>query len=285
MNFIEKIERCYPAMTKKQKQIADYMKSNIETMCFITLKELSNELGITEITILNTCKIIGYPSFNEMKYEARKYLNMNMRNIIYQGNGYYHTDVPEEELSDKEKLLAEICAEEKQQMDNFFQHINPKEYLEVAKLFYQYSKIYICGRGASRLLAERLSSGLSLAQIPSRVVNTELNEDIYAMLPDIDKETLLVPIAFPDYYFVTEQVAEYGKKVGARVLVITDNANTRIAKAANELLLAPCMTRLSINTLSTPMELITLLTSAVKMEDTKSSKRNIGEQFGSLFRK
>lgn len=285
MNFIERIETSYSAMTKKQKQIADYMRNNIETMCFITLKEMSTELGITEITILNTCKTLGYPSFNEMKYEARKYSNTNIRKGIYQGNGYYHTDIPQEDLSDKEKLLNEICVEEKQQMEDYFQYFTARKYLEVAQLFYQYSKILICGRGASHILAQRLSSGLALSQRSARVVNTELNEDIYAMLPAIDKDTLLVAIAFPDYYFVTEQVAEYGRKMGAKVLVITDNGNTRIAKVADELLLAPCTTRLSINTLSTPMELITLLTSAVKIEGENSKKNNIGEAFGSLFGK
>lgn len=287
MNFTERIEACYPKMTKKQKQIADYMRNNIETMCFVTLKEMSTELGITEITILNTCKILEYSSFNEMKYEARKYINKNRRSTIYQENEYYHTTVPQRELSDKEKLLREICIEERQQMEEFCQLFEPERYLAVAELFFQYSKIYICGRGASRLLAERLSSGLSLSQCASCVVNTELNEDIYATLPAIDRNTLLVTIAFPDYYFVTEQIAEYGRKAGAKVLVITDNQNTRIAKAADELLLAPCTTRLSINTMSTPMALITLLTSAVKTVDedkVNKNKKNIGEQFSSLFK-
>lgn len=285
MNFVERIDSLNTAMTKKQRQITEYMKNNIETMCFITLKEMSAELGVTESTIVNTCKVLGYPSFNEMKYEARKYNNLNMRKSIYQGNGYYHTDISKEDISDKEKLLTEICMEEKQQMDSYFQYFDAKRYLEVAKIFYQYSNIIICGRGASYILAQRLSSGLSLSQRSSRVVNTELNEEVYAMLPAIDKETLLVSIAFPDYYFVTERVAEYGKKVGAKVIVITDNANIRLAKMADEALFAPCTTRLSINTLSTPMELITLLNSAIKIEGENVKGNDAGEVFGSLFNK
>lgn len=283
MNFVERIESINSALTKKQRKITDYMRNNIETMCFITLKEMSAELGITESTIVNTCKVLGYPSFNEMKYEARKYSNLYMRRGIYQGNGYYHTDISKEDISDKEKLLTEIWLEEKQQMEDYFQCFSARNYLEAAKMFYRYSKVIICGRGASHLLAQRLSSGLALSQRSSRVVNTELNEDVYAMLPAIDKETLLVAIAFPDYYFVTERVAEYGKKVGAKVFVITDNKNTRLAKMADEMLLAPCTTRLSINTLSTPMELITLLNSAIKIEGENSGENDIGVVFGSLF--
>ncbi|MCI9025656.1 MAG: MurR/RpiR family transcriptional regulator, partial [Dorea sp.] len=88
MDIIMRIEEHYPSMTKKQRQISDYIKENIDTMTFITLRELSKELGVTEITILNTCKALGYKSFNEMKYEVRKYSNINQRIDIYQKNEY-----------------------------------------------------------------------------------------------------------------------------------------------------------------------------------------------------
>ena len=108
-----RIEETYPSMTKKQRRIADYMRKNIDTMAFVTLKELNKELGITEITILNTCKVLGYKSFNEMKYEVRKYINVNRRMDIYKQNDYFNTALPEYELSDKERLLTEICMEER----------------------------------------------------------------------------------------------------------------------------------------------------------------------------
>ena len=43
-DIIMRIERQYLSMTKKQRQIADYMKKNIDTMAFITLKDMSKEL-------------------------------------------------------------------------------------------------------------------------------------------------------------------------------------------------------------------------------------------------
>ena len=39
MNIIERLKEKYPEMTKKQKQIAEYMMSHVDKMSFITLKE------------------------------------------------------------------------------------------------------------------------------------------------------------------------------------------------------------------------------------------------------
>ena len=85
-DIITQIDKHYLSMTKKQRQVADYIKENIDTMSFITLKEMSKELGITEITILNACKVLGYNSFNEVKYEVRKYINVNRRMVLYSQN-------------------------------------------------------------------------------------------------------------------------------------------------------------------------------------------------------
>ena len=50
-------------MTKKQKQIAEYMMSHVDKMSFITLKELSAETQVTEMTILNALQCIWICEF------------------------------------------------------------------------------------------------------------------------------------------------------------------------------------------------------------------------------
>lgn len=282
-DIIMRIEKLYLSMTKKQKQVADYIKENIDTMAFITLRDMSRELGVTEITILNTCKVLGYSSFNEVKYEVRKYININRRIGLYQQNDYFNTDVPEYELNDKERLLAEICMEERGLFDEFTRNFNSRHFMKIAGLFLEYPKIVLCGRGMSYLVCQWLSSDLAGAQISSVIVNTELNESVYSVLPALDINTLLVAVTFPDYYFMTDQVARYAKKKGAKVLGITDSEEAEIVKYADELLTARTTTRMFLNTASTPMALINLLVSAIKIEGGMG-KENIGREFGKLFR-
>lgn len=286
-NFMEadimmRIESNYPSMTRKQKQTADYIKENIDTMSFITLRDMSRELGVTEITILNTCKVLGYSSFNEVKYEIRKYININRRIGLYQQNDYFNTDVPEYELNDKERLLADICMEERGLFDEFTRNFDSRHLMKVARLFFEYPKIVLCGRGMSHIICQWLASDLAGAQISSMIINTELNESVYSALPALDMNTLLVAVTFPDYYFMTEQIAKYAKKKGAKILGITDNGEAEIVKYTDELLTIRTTTRMFLNTASTPMALINLLVSAIKIE-RDMEKGDIGKEFGKLF--
>ena len=65
MDIIETIKSRYDGLTKKQKKIADYMINHIDKMSFITMKELSDATSVTEVTILNACAALGFPSFKE----------------------------------------------------------------------------------------------------------------------------------------------------------------------------------------------------------------------------
>lgn len=276
------IEQCYPKMTRKQKQIADYMKDNIDTMAFITLKEMSKELGVTEITILNACRMLGYDSFNEVKYEVRKYININRRIGLYQQNDYFNTEVPQYELSDKERLLTEICREERELIEEYARDFDSRRIMKVARLFLEYPKIVLCGRGVSHIICQWIASDLAGALLPSIVVNSELNDSVYSALPIFDKDTLFVAVTFPDYYFMTEQLAKYARKKGAKILGITDSMEANIVRYTDEVLAVRSTTRMFLNTASAPMALVNLLMSAVKIEGDMG-KTEAGKEFGSLF--
>jgi len=282
-DIMTRIEEHYPDMTKKQKQIADYIKDNIDTMAFITLREMSKELGVTEITILNTCKVLGYERFNEVKYDVRKYININRRIGLYQQNDYFNTAVPKDELDDKERLLTEICMEERGLLDEYTRNFDSRHIMKVAKMFFEYPKLVVCGRGMSYIVCQWIVADLSGAQISSSIINSELNDSVYSALPLFDENTLLVAVTFPDYYFMTEQVVKYAKKKGTKVIGITDSPASDIAQYADELLTIRSTTRMFLNTLSAPMALVNLLMSAVKIEGNIEGKEDIGKEFGKLF--
>lgn len=283
MDITARIENVYPSMTKKQKQIADYMKDNVERMAFITLKDLSTDVGVTEMTVLNMCRTLGYSSFNEVKYEFRKFINQNLRGGFYRQNEYFNTAIPDYELENKEKLMMDICHEETQLMLELEQNFNSRHILEVAEMFLSYKKIVLCGRGISYQLCEYLACGLASVAISTTVVNTELNDNVYSLLPCIDSELLMVAVSFPDYYFMTKNLADYARGKGARIIAITDTPDAEVTEAANEVFLVRSTTRLALNTISAPAAFVNLLVSAVKLQGGMERAESIGREFSEMF--
>lgn len=284
MNIIENIESKITSITKKQRIICTYIKNNIETMTFSTLKELSVAIGVTENTILSTCQALGYSNFNELKYECRKYISLNHRIEIHQEKEYFNAGLPKYELGDNEKLIREVCKDELAIIQELINNISEKRLLEIVEVIFKYKKIIICGRGISYILGEFLSLRLTSVECGSTLINTELNDSVYSVIPMIDRDTLLIAISFPDYYFMTDKIAEYAKKNHAEVLAITNSEEANIKMYSDHLLLVPSYSRVFMNTLTAPMAMINILASAleiVKKNKTNENDNKIG--FESLF--
>lgn len=266
MDILEVIELKSEELTKKQRMIAKYMTKNPNKMAYITLKDLSKEIGVTQITILNTCQSLGYEGFNDVKYEFRKASIINEKMDVFEEKDEYGVGIPDYECNKGIKMLEEIGTEEIKMVSAFWSHINLDTIFEAARMIRAFQKIFVCGRGVSYYLAEFLSKRMMGCDVFSVCVNTELNDDAYGVMECIDEKTLILAISFPDYYFMTEKMAEYAKKRKATVLAITDTKEAMVAKVSDFTLTVPTMTRVFLNTLTAPMLLMNLLTSAIKLD-------------------
>ena len=134
-------------------------------------------------------------------------------------------------------------------------------------------------------MCKALQIWISTSGLPGIVMDTELNDEIHALLPLITEETVVVAFSFPDYYFMTTKIVEFSKKSGAKVIGITNVEESPIAEFSDVLLLAPSSTRLFMNNLSSPMAVLNLLASAVEIEVSASDRQMSADQsFTELFR-
>ena len=92
-------------------------------------------------------------------------------------------------------------------------------------------------------------------------------------------------ISLPDYYFMTTKVCEFAKERHANILCLTDSMKSPIARFGDLVLLAPCATRLFLNTIAPMMALSNLLTSALNIEKStrRTNRFNTPEEFSRFF--
>lgn len=275
----------YPAMTKKQRLLADYMLEHSEAMSFMTLKELSAETGISEMTILHACTALGYGNYNELKYEFRKYITIQGKIEVQQQDLYSSPGVPEYELDDKRRLLTAIAQEEGNLYRQMFDAMRPEPFFQAAEMLMDASNTIICARGVSLQVAEYLATRLASLSMPSVVVNTELGDNIQSALPLFNSSVLTVAVSLPDYYLMTTRICEYARQRRSRILALTDSPASPVYSYGELTLLAPASTRLFLNTTGPMMSLVNLLTSAVNIEKSArhSTRFNSATEFAQLF--
>lgn len=282
-NILDVIAEKKASLPKKQRMVAEYMEQNPQEMSYITLRQLSGDLHVTEITVLKTCQSLGYGGFNDIKYEFRKTaIEKRKTDVLDEKNSYTET-IPAYESEDERKFLQSVGENEVHMVAQFWKETDIEDIFKAAGMLLSKKKIYICGRGISYLLAKCMVQYLYGCNCYASAVNTELNEDVYGVLSELDEDTVMVAVSFPDYYFMTLKLAEFAKNNKVSILAITDVPNAEVAELADLTLVVPSMTRAFLNTLSAPMFLVNLLTSAVKIRKNNQKNSEKEQEFTDLL--
>lgn len=266
MTVVEQIQEKYPFLTRKQREVADYMLEDPDRMSYATLREISQELSITEMTILKTCNLLGFASFSALKYEFRKYSAQQIELFRHQTNEYGIPAAPDYELDDPRRLLEEIRDEEAAMFSTFFRELSLDKIFQAADMLLTAGRIILCGRGVSSAICSYFSTVLTVLGRGVIQVNTELDDTIHAALPMLKEDTLLVAVSYPDYYRMTTKLVEYGRRRGVKILGLTDTMRAPIVPNCDLVLTAPTQTRMMLNTIGAPMSMINLVAAAMNIQ-------------------
>ena len=262
-SILEIIGERLPALTKKQRCIAEYMRDHPLEMCFTTLKELSAEVGVSEITVLNLCPELGCGSFNELKNQFRIVTKRPGPDVLSRQLGYGVPQIPEGMTASGDDVLESVIASENANIRSLFEGMDLAGIRAAAEMICRAKRVVLGGRGVSLQLIDYLLTRLIINEIPCVRVNTELYDDMNNAFVLLDPGTLLIAVSFPDYYYLTGRLVTYARERQVPILGITDSRESDIVPLCTEVLCAPSKSRLFMNSLTAPVILSNILTSAV----------------------
>ena len=282
MDSIKIIEENYVRLTKKQRDIADYMLSNPESICYISLKELSERTASSEVTILRMCKQLGVSSFLDLKKVFREHTKQVLRNL--QGTDLVLPDIS---LSspNKIRLLKEISEKEAERSRAFYKSLDYGLILKAADSILSANEVLIFGNELSALIGDFLYRRLVMLGIRVTMIRPEDMDRVRANISRLRPRDQL--IAIPRYYAKLHNIVRYAEERGAAVIAITDSMESPAVTDGSLNFICPSSTRLFYNSPTLPIAIINMIASAIviqmgpryekMLEDTRNIIRYIDE--------
>lgn len=141
MDILEHLQKLYPALTKKQKTIADYLIANPEEISYITLAQLSHQTGTSELTLLRFCQKLGYSNFLDLKEQFRDYTQKMIKQAS--SSSFFLPERTSGEDTEREQMLHEICNTEAAVFSDFITNINLESVIKASDEIRKSTRIYI----------------------------------------------------------------------------------------------------------------------------------------------
>ena len=211
MGILEEVNASYEKLSPVQKRIADFIFKYPDQVCFYSLKELSETLGVTEVTILRFTKKIGAQSFD------------GLNRIADHVGGIRFGD------HDKEEMFQEFVANEKNVIAKTFEQVSLKDILSAVAIIRQSRKIYVvgselvtglCAYTTRRLLTLGLEA-LDLSNLSRALYNN--------YLAHATPEDCAIIFSAPGYAKHIVNTARYLDKKKIPQIAITDQRTSPIA--------------------------------------------------------
>ena len=225
-DILSKIQSSMPFLSKSEKQLGSFILENPKKVIQMSTNELSTTCGTSEPTLIRFTRKLGFSGYKEFKLQLSA--NIGVQTINSTPAKVKIGDSPFEIY---EKLTSFTIAS----LNGTLTTLNKTDLEMAANFIYLSAKnhhqIFLSGMGASTILAREFQIKMMRLNIP-----TIFFEDIHLRLEactNLCKNDLF--ICFTTLGSSTEnyELIEIARKNKAKIIVITQYGNTRIAEKAD----------------------------------------------------
>src|SRR5699024_4916069 len=159
-NIILQIKSNLNALSKAEKKIAEYILEHPAEIVQYNTTELANKADVSPATIIRFCRSIGLSGFSELKIRLYADTSGVDKNL--------YTDItPGEDIS---QIAEKLAFRLNQTISQTVNYLDASVIKNVSTLIDYCSTIYVCGLGASHIVAEDFTQKFS--RIGKSVVHT-----------------------------------------------------------------------------------------------------------------
>ncbi|AGH82469.1 transcriptional regulator [Psychromonas sp. CNPT3] len=267
---LDTISSLYASLTPSSKRISDYILSNGNEACKLSIGEISKIVNVGDATIIRFCRTLGFKGFQEFKMElAIEFSHINQQDkSIFDGNVTADDDV--QMISQKLKRSINNVLSETINLLDF----NVIE--EITAHIVKAEAIYFFGVGSSGLVAE--SAKHKFMRIGLRVDALTNNHFMYMQASLLKKGDIVIGISHSGYSSETIKALTLAKEAGAVIIAITHNPRSTLGELADHVLVngnrQGKLQGDSIGTKISQMFVLDLLYTAFIKEDIEHAEEN-----------
>ena len=237
MGILEDVNSRYETLSPVQKRIADFIFKYPDQVCFYSLKDLSETLGVTEVTILRFTKKIGVASYVEMKRLLREHMQNRLAygDPLYRVSDYVGKQVGIE--TDKAQLYREFAENEQKVIHDTYERIQLERVLEAVAIIRQAGTVYVVGSELVTGICSYLTRRLLTIGVMAIDLSSETRAIFNNYMSHIGPEDAVILFSAPGYAKHIVNTARYLEKNRVPQIMITDQPTAPAAAYVTTMLL------------------------------------------------
>ena len=222
-SVIDTIFSNYDSFFDAEKKIANYIINNKENVIDMTIAELSTKSGASEATISRFCKKCNMKGFHHLKISLAKDIIESKEDEIAVSN-----DINPDNIA---QSLQNILANKIEEIKQTVSMINEYKFKDILDLIINSKTVQFAAVGNTIPVA--LDGAFKFNQIGIMAISNTILETQLAYTYNLSSEDIVIVISNSGASKRLMNVIDAAREKGARVISITNNEQSPIAKASD----------------------------------------------------
>lgn len=280
MDILENIRTQYPMLSRAQKKIADYILNHPEDACFASLKELTEAVGVTEVTMMNFARHMGVDGFSGLKRELQGHIRQRL------SPNQKIARAVEKVRRQKSSLYSTFLENELASVSSTYAGIPEQQLHRATDLIRQARHIYLLGYDISMPVVSFLR--LRLHYLGFNAIQLDLADkgQLLLALSQADSSDMVILVSFPAHAPEMVRIGEYLFNRKVPYTAIVDQPSARAANHAELTLACATDDPLFYNTITAAVSLVNVLCACIAAENEEhlhQARLGVENAFGAIF--
>lgn len=249
------IDENMDGFSKGQRQIARYLLEHYDKAAYMTAAKLGQEVSVSESTVVRFVMELGYVGYPEFQKALQELIRTKL-------TSFQRVEVTNHLIGDGD-VLEKVLQSNIENIRHTLEGISRAAFHDAVQAIVNARNIYVIGVRSSAMPANFLSYSLQMIFDNVRLIETTAGSELFQQMMAIGEGDVLVAISFPRYSKRVIKAVEFARRAGANVIALTDSAESPIALAAAQLLIAQSDMASYVDSLVGPLSIINAIIVAV----------------------
>ncbi len=210
-NIVLIIKDRFNGLTKTNRKIAEYILRNLATAAYLSISEISSQIGVSDASIVRFAQEIGFKGYQALREE----LAANIHQILYPSE---ISIGPVEKSS--HPVLDLTRQRDMEYIDRTMTNIDPENFTRLIDRIDSARRIYSVGWGVSSILASYMTGGLQMFYYDAVAVQRE-HRPMVQQLFRAERDDLVVVFDLIVYSAEVLEAVEYLHRKDPRIPIVS----------------------------------------------------------------
>ena len=251
--------------SKGQRLLAKYISESYDKAAFMTASKLGQTANVSESTVVRFAAELGYDGYPSMQ-KAMQEMVLNRLTSVQR------IEVANNRIGNQD-VVSMVLQSDMEKLRQTSETVDRAEFQAAVDAILNAKQVYIVGVRSVAPLANFLGYYLNYMFHNVRIVTASGPGEMFEQIVGVGKEDVVIAFSFPRYSAATLKAAQYCQTTGAKVIGITDNRESPLARNSDHVICAKSDMLSLVDTLVAPLSVVNALIVALAAKREKELHR------------